>query len=211
MSDKMMPGDTALAANALCKACGLCCSGYLFRHVSVPKDLEETYRQLGLSIYQRPGGTVAFHQPCTCHTKDGCSIYDAQPSVCRDYFCILQIHVLNGTTPVDQAHTIIDTVRQEAAWLTQKVEGEKGFDVATFNLRNSLYAFHAKMEQQQQKRPFSAAESLYIKNAFEYAKLVDRFFKKTKLLKLYARLVQTMTVAAADANKLKLSVKVVKK
>jgi hypothetical protein len=76
------------ARGQTCANCaGDCCSIVSFTKVSDQLNngvMDFTVRELVASGYKevyRP------HKPCIVKTKEGCTIYDDRPNLCRSYYC----------------------------------------------------------------------------------------------------------------------------
>ncbi|GAB6051583.1 hypothetical protein JCM17960_04030 [Magnetospira thiophila] len=188
----MSLGDSALEANTLCTECGLCCTGLLFSHVSVSEAEVERLRKRGPALFKRSNGKRAFRLPCSCFSKGRCTIYDARPAICANYYCTLQNQVMNGSLALDKALKIASLVRWQAGWLFRNAPVSGGREQPALNLRDFMYAFHDRMTHELGDRPPTEAERDYIVKTFECLKLVDRFFAKTSRLSRYARLIQSL-------------------
>lgn len=105
----MTPGDppqTQAALEALCQACGLCCDGALFTHVTLSGD--EPARLAGqVEVKQRPDGTVALAQPCRALAQRCCTVYAQRPRGCRNYVCSLFMALEGGEARPDEALGIV--------------------------------------------------------------------------------------------------------
>ena len=101
-------------AQALCQACGLCCRGVWFSHVSLAPDEVDNARRVGLTVHQSEE-RIDFYQPCVMHQNDGCSIYhDWRPTVCVKYSCALRDAFLTGETGFDRALSHVTAARAMA-------------------------------------------------------------------------------------------------
>ena len=84
----MIPHMTDSPANLLCKACGLCCSGYLFAWVRLDANELDKVAKLGLNVVRDDPRQRGFLQPCP--VWDGtCTVYTSQdyPRSCARYKC----------------------------------------------------------------------------------------------------------------------------
>jgi uncharacterized protein len=88
-----MPGEQPKLKliRSLCPACGICCSGILFKDVKLQRqDKAPRLRALGL-----PRRTIP--QPCPALGGDGrCEIYSDRPAHCRHFDCALLLAVAAG-------------------------------------------------------------------------------------------------------------------
>lgn len=99
--------DRTAAAEALCRACGMCCDGTLFElgRVEAQDDVPSLTAR-GLLITERQGRTF-FQQPCTCFAGDTCAIYKARPSRCRQYRCQVLADLEDGAIAPADAHALV--------------------------------------------------------------------------------------------------------
>jgi Fe-S-cluster containining protein len=106
------PRETvAERGEALCKQCGLCCSGEIFDVVPVDPDEAGGLRALGIDLIDRKGG-IAFPQPCVKWQRTCCSIYSQRPRSCRSYSCSLLDAVEADTLDLGGAHARIAEARR---------------------------------------------------------------------------------------------------
>ncbi len=108
------------AANALCKACGLCCTGHLFIWAKLrPSELDPA-EEMGLTVFRSDPRQRGFSQPCPLW-KDQCTIYASThyPYVCRAYKCKLLKEVIGEHVSLQDALTHI----QQAQELIRGLEG----------------------------------------------------------------------------------------
>ena len=107
MNDPVEVNDTP--ATALCKACGLCCTGHLFIWAKLRSAELDSAESLGLKVFREPNQR-GFNQPCPLW-DEVCTIYDSPkyPRFCKTYKCKLLKQVLDEVTPLPSA---LETVRQ---------------------------------------------------------------------------------------------------
>jgi hypothetical protein len=106
------PENFESAANTLCKACGLCCSGHLFAWVKLRSPELAPIQDLGVPVF-RESQNRGFNQPCPLW--DGqCTIYDSPhyPHFCRVYKCQLLKKLMDGTTDLSQALRVVEQTKQ---------------------------------------------------------------------------------------------------
>lgn len=85
-----MEVEKDVQAQALCRACGFCCNGYLFIWAKLrPAELAPA-EALGLQVFRSDPTQRGFSQPCPLWQGE-CTIYTSQhyPRVCRAYKCKL--------------------------------------------------------------------------------------------------------------------------
>ena len=100
------------AANTLCKACGMCCTGHLFIWARLrPAELDPA-EALGLNVFRSDPRQRGFSQPCPLWRGE-CTIYESPhyPHVCRAYKCGLLKEVIRGSTPLSEALTIVERTK----------------------------------------------------------------------------------------------------
>lgn len=116
MSYKEEPEESQ--ATALCKSCGLCCTGHLFVWTKLRSAELNSIQSLGLEVVREPGQR-GFSQPCPLW-EGHCTIHDSPhyPRFCHTYKCKLLIHVLNENTPFPEAMEIV----QKAMGMIREVE-----------------------------------------------------------------------------------------
>src|SRR5215207_6020590 len=109
----------ALQANTLCKSCGLCCTGHLFIWAKLRSAEMDSAQALGLNVFRSDPRQRGFSQPCPLW-QGQCTIYTSPqyPHFCRTYKCKLLKEVLDESTSLPVALTVI----QEAKGMIQEVE-----------------------------------------------------------------------------------------
>ena len=107
------------SANILCKSCGLCCTGHLFIWAKLRSSELDYARMLGLHVFGSDPGQRGFSQPCPLW-QGQCTIYTSPqyPHFCRTYRCKLLKEVLDESTSLPVALTVI----QEAKEMILEVE-----------------------------------------------------------------------------------------
>jgi len=113
-----MAAETNLAER-LCLACGLCCSGVLFRDVELQAgDDSARLQALGLPL-ERLKRRTRFPQPCAALCEGNqCRLYQERPARCRQFECALFKAVLEqrvktaaALKTIQQARRAVDRVR----------------------------------------------------------------------------------------------------
>ena len=124
----------SIAANnsqALCLACGLCCTGNWFERANLYEDEIDATRALGLTVEMASDGPK-FQLPCHLHVAGACSIYGSwRPHVCGAFTCGVIDAYVAGTLPFDEAlrhvktaKTMADNVRAEVGFATGGLIGD---------------------------------------------------------------------------------------
>jgi Fe-S-cluster containining protein len=120
--------STALVAERLCLACGLCCNGVLFKDVKLqPGDDAVKLQTLGLPLRSGRGAEnhtssaqatlrkLKFTQPCAALCADNrCHIYADRPVRCRQFECALLKAALARKVEVEAALRTIRIARERA-------------------------------------------------------------------------------------------------
>ncbi len=99
-------------AAALCKSCGLCCTGHLFIWVKLkPAELDPA-EKLGMQVYRSDPTQRGFSQPCPLW-KGQCTIYHSPhyPRACRAYRCKLLKEVSAETTSLSEALEAVEQAK----------------------------------------------------------------------------------------------------
>lgn len=126
-----MKQSRAMPSNALCQACGLCCSGVWFLHVELDAGEEEQARAIGLPV-EWVDQQAQFKQPCVRYDGCGCTAYDIwRPRRCKAYRCAVLERLEAGEIdlPAAQAHVAVaremaDRVRAEVGSVPGGLQGE---------------------------------------------------------------------------------------
>jgi len=96
---------------ALCKSCGLCCTGHLFIWTKLRSAELDSIESLGLKVFREPNQR-GFNQPCPLW--DGiCTIYDSPqyPRFCNTYKCKLLKQLLDEVTPLPSAMEVVSQTK----------------------------------------------------------------------------------------------------
>ena len=105
---------------------------------------------------------------------------------------------MNGSVAPGEANKIVTAVKSRAAWLCKRASQMSKKEEKNFKLREFLVNYYKPDLERNSKggslsRPrakLSAADREFIARAFEYLKLIDRYFLETSLLEKYGALVQ---------------------
>ena len=109
----------ASEATALCKACGLCCTGHLFSWVRL-KAVELTpLQKLGLNVIRSDPRQRGFTQPCPMWNGD-CTIYQSPhyPRGCDSYKCKLLRELLDESVALPKALKVV----KQAKGMIQEID-----------------------------------------------------------------------------------------
>ena len=120
MSDMTNRNETAHSpANALCKTCGLCCTGHLFIWTKLRSAELNSIEELGVNVLRSVPNQRGFNQPCPLW-QGVCTIYTSPhyPRFCRTYKCKLLKKVLDESISLEHALTVI----QDSKDLIDRVE-----------------------------------------------------------------------------------------
>jgi hypothetical protein len=116
----MVEGTNESQANLLCKACGLCCTGHLFIWSKLKSSELDSAEALGLNVFRSVPSQRGFSQPCPLW-QGMCTIYTLPhyPHFCRTYKCTLLKQVMDETTSLPGALTVIEKTKEAI----QELEG----------------------------------------------------------------------------------------
>lgn len=95
-------------ANALCKSCGLCCTGHLFIWAKLrPAELDSA-EALGMNVFRSDPTQRGFSQPCPLWNGE-CTVYASPhyPRACRSYNCKLLKDMLAENISLPHALTVV--------------------------------------------------------------------------------------------------------
>src|SRR5215207_701556 len=106
-------------ATILCKSCGLCCTGHLFVWAKLRSSELDSSRALGLTVFGPAPRQRGFSQPCPLW-QGQCTVYTSPhyPHFCRTYKCKLLKEVIDESTSLPDALTVI----QQAKGMIHEVE-----------------------------------------------------------------------------------------
>ena len=104
-----MTGNDEL--NILCKACGLCCTGHLFIWAKLRSSEMDAARELGLNVFQSDPRQRGFSQPCPLEGTVHDLYFSHYPRFCHTYKCKLLKQVLNESTPLVNALSVIEQAK----------------------------------------------------------------------------------------------------
>lgn len=132
---------------SLCLDCGLCCDGSLFR--TVPVSPEEAMRLDGRVTLSEDRALM--QQPCRALEGCRCTVYEARPSTCRTYRCLVLAGLESGRLTELQAREALvevfalraEVVRlngsaAEARQALVEAREKVASDVASDELRDAL-------------------------------------------------------------------------
>jgi hypothetical protein len=96
----------------LCKSCGLCCTGHLFIWSKLRSSEMDSAEALGLNVFRSDPRQRGFSQPCPLW-EGQCTIYASPhyPRFCRTYKCKLLKQVLDETTSLPEALSVIEQAK----------------------------------------------------------------------------------------------------
>lgn len=115
----MTDRDEKNPANALCRDCGLCCTGHLFAWAKLKSSEMKSAEALGLTVLGSDPKQRGFNQPCPLWDGE-CTVYTSPhyPHYCRQYKCKLLKKVLDETTSLSDALAVV----AETQKIIQEVE-----------------------------------------------------------------------------------------
>jgi uncharacterized protein len=100
-------------ANRLCKACGLCCTGHLFIWTKLRSAEMDPIEALGVKVFRSVPNQRGFSQPCPLWNGQ-CTVYTSPhyPRFCHTYKCKLLKELLDGSTSLPHALTVIEQAKE---------------------------------------------------------------------------------------------------
>lgn len=103
----------AAEATALCKACGLCCTGHLFSWVRLKAPELNRLEKLGVTVIRSDPRQRGFLQPCPLWNGE-CTIYNSldYPSGCTSYNCKLLRELLDESIPLQKALRVVKKTKE---------------------------------------------------------------------------------------------------
>lgn len=104
----------ATEATALCKACGLCCTGHLFSWVRLKATELNRLEKLGVNVIRSDPRQRGFTQPCPLWNGQ-CTIYDSPdyPRGCDSYNCKLLRNLLDESISLPKALRVVKRTREQ--------------------------------------------------------------------------------------------------
>jgi len=158
-------------ANILCKACGLCCTGHLFIWAKLRSPELDSAEALGLNVFRSDPRQRGFSQPCPLW-QGQCTVYTSPhyPRFCRTYKCKLLKEVLDESTSLPDALTVVGQAREMIRELEALLPGSP-----TANFRERLVAY-LENEEDTDLELRRKAETLVVfyKKVFGVKDLVDQ-------------------------------------
>jgi hypothetical protein len=116
----MSSNDNVNTSNgmALCKSCGLCCTGHFFIWSKLRSAELDSIESLGLKVFREPEQR-GFNQPCPLW-KGQCTIYNSPeyPRFCHTYKCKLLKQLLNENIRLSEAQIVVGDAKE----MIEKVE-----------------------------------------------------------------------------------------
>jgi len=99
--------------NTLCRSCGLCCTGHLFIWTKLRSAELDSAQELGLRVFRSVPSQRGFSQPCPLW-EGQCTVYSSPhyPHFCHTYKCKLLKKVLDETTSLPDARTLIEQAKE---------------------------------------------------------------------------------------------------
>ena len=103
----------ASEATALCKACGLCCTGHLFSWVRLKAVELNPLEKMGLHVIRSDPRQRGFTQPCPMWNGI-CTIYDSHnyPKGCDSYKCKLLRELLDESVSLPKALRVVQQTKK---------------------------------------------------------------------------------------------------
>jgi len=138
-------------AQALCKACGLCCTGHLFTWVKLRPSELDPIEQLGVNVLRSHPRQRGFNQPCALWEGE-CSIYTTPhyPHACRAYHCKLLKELSSGRVDLVEALGIVEQTLDMIRMVERQLpaSSEKNFRQRLANELERSTALESKLKLQ---------------------------------------------------------------
>ena len=156
-------------ANALCKSCGLCCTGHLFIWTKLRSAELDSAEALGLQVFRSVPRQRGFSQPCPLW-QGQCTVYSSPdyPHFCRTYKCKLLKKLMEETVSLSET---LGTI-QEAKAVIHEVEARLPASPQT-NFRERLVEH---LEDLEKKSAWDEADLAFRRKADELLVLYERVF-----------------------------------
>jgi len=100
------PEAQSAAAAGLCLACGLCCSGVLFKQATARAEEFEAMEKVGLETFDT-GEKGYFKLPCDKLDGCRCTIYETRFRICRTFSCALLDKLKRGEATATEAQHVV--------------------------------------------------------------------------------------------------------
>lgn len=195
----MPHANTAQAASATCQSCGLCCAGLLFAKVSV-YEKDKAARTL-LSLAPDNLDKHAMPQPCQFLEGAACTIYADRPRNCRGFSCLSRDRVLNESLSLDEALQIIQSAKDAMQLMEQPVQDYQGISIAKTGFRpfcdDFIHLIRYKLDHDDMP---TQAEYDILVLAFNVTKIVDRHFRETSRLNMFAEAIMAIEFLNAETS-----------
>ncbi|EDZ61453.1 protein containing UDF0153 [Sulfurimonas gotlandica GD1] len=183
--------NSAIASGELCMACGLCCTGAIFSHVTISRN---AYKRLPEANVSSTNNKIEMNFPCSFFQEGSCSVYHDRPHKCTSYNCKLVKQVISGETSLIEGKEIVDVSKKQANWLI--------LNMPTLNysngdsLRSNLFIAHKLFNSRfknTENPSFTTEEYEFCLNALDYVKGLAISFYTSSLLMKYNDLVMKMS------------------
>jgi Fe-S-cluster containining protein len=119
----------------LCLACGLCCSGVLFRTVEVRPEELDLVPASTLKVH-RGERKLQFTLPCPAHDGDRCTVYEQRPAICRTYECGVLRDYRAGRIDLPRARQIVDETKAQTRALAARLPPSENGESLAFLLKD---------------------------------------------------------------------------
>lgn len=158
--------------SALCLACGLCCTGHMFDHVTLREDELAAAARHRLPIVPR-GDHTSFRQPCPHHGPAGCGIYEERPHACRLFRCRTLAAYQAGDIDRPTADARIEALRSMAAHVAAQLPPGSA---RTLGVWTAAQHFTAEADASPDPAAFRARHAPLFFDLLELSRLCKRDF-----------------------------------
>jgi len=169
-----MPEDKINYEQELCKICGLCCDGTIFKGAYIINEMDlERSRSFNLSFDSTKDNKIFFKLPCH-HFNGICTIYHVRrPHICGSFYCDLIVKLRKKEMKFDKVKEIIEETVDKSKTIKQYLLNHKELSCI------SIYLFNERLIELEKENE----DMVSIRR--KYGKLIIHNYTLNKLLKKY--------------------------
>lgn len=154
--------NNELAAHELCKACGFCCDGTLFKRTLISRDHDTDALESG--VFGNVQDQKALPQPCPALEAGICVLYKIRPYTCRKFRCVPLKKFLDNAASYEETMALITENRLNLEKTRKLMASARKDDSATllekrtaeFNHLVSLHKIKNIFKKKKAVKPVSA-------------------------------------------------------
>lgn len=110
---------------SLCKSCGICCDGTLFRYAPL-EEHEDKKNYLFLNIIEEEGNSKILLPCVVFDAEEGCEVYDIRPNIrpniCGAFRCRLLRQLDAGKITLEQAQKKVAVAKEERSKVVSAIQ-----------------------------------------------------------------------------------------